>query len=364
MFTIRSSMNKGTLFISRAAVFSVALLAACDNDEPVAPKAAQVPTSAQPALYPIRTGGLRMTAVDDAGTLVSGDGTVFKVTDSQNNTVIVQDQLFPKDADPKKGVVVVMGLAAGVYNVCQSGWAEGYLLGTQPCVTANVAPGVVKDAGTFVNPRQPKVSISATAVGTGKLLGGGTFIIKDSLGMGINVVGDNGGPDYDKADGKFLVYLPNQGKYRVCVHTFPAGGMVPVAQLPYCSADFQVVYGQTFTVPPFVFNPQWSGTWGVTNGYQDANGYWPIGPSSFKVYNPVIHAWWDIVDNGWNDHDPTLGKIHMSFPNGGAFSVCEVTPPPNHWNAQPNCKTLNIVTAGLPASAGWFINPEKQVYMP
>ena len=361
MFTTRSSRKHRLLFIARAGLFSVALLAACDTDEGVAPKPAQVPTSAQPALYPVRTGGLRMTVVDDAGTLISGDGIAFKVTDSQNNTVTVHDNWFQEDSDLKKGIVVRMGLAPGLYNVCQTAWAQGYLLGTETCVTANVAAGVVKDAGTFVNPRKPKVVFSATAVGTGKPLGGGVFTIKDSLGMGINVVADNGGADYDKADGKFLVYLPGQGKYRVCVHTFPAVGIVPVAQLPYCSAEFQVVYGQTFTVPPFVFNPQWSGTWAVSNGYQDANGYYLIGPSSFKVYNPAIQAWWDIDDNGWNDHDPTLGKIHMSFPNGGTFSVCEVTPPPNHWNAQPNCKTLNIVTSGLPASAGVFINPEKQV---
>lgn len=361
MFTTHASRNRLKLFTCRVALVGVTVLAACDTDEPVAPSLTKVPTASQSAVIPIRTGAVRMTVVDDQGILVNNLGALFKVTDSQNNSWTVQDQLI-KDSDAKVGVLLLGGLVPGSYMVCDQAPPTGYLLGKQPCTTVVVTAGTIKDAGTFVNPRYPRVSFSAIDF-AGKLLGGAKFIIRDSVGTGINVVADNAVNDEDKADGKFKVVLPEQGKYTVCATQPPTAYHFPQGQFPYCKA-FQVAYGQTQTVPGFVFVLPYSGRWGVTDGSLDINNTFTlIGPSSFKVYNPQTLSWISIDDNGWNDEDPTLGKISLPLPNGGSFSVCEVVPPPNHWNAQPNCKTMTV-TLDVPAWAGWFVNPEKQVYMP
>lgn len=54
----------------------------------------------------------------------------------------------------------------------------------------------------------------------------------------------------------------------------------------------------------------------------------------------------------------------MKLSGAGTYSVCEVTPPANHWLPKPPCKTI-IVGYGTPAFVGWFITPEAQViYIP
>lgn len=361
MFIIRNSKQRVLAISTRAAFASVVLLAACDTDKSTAPVATQVPT-AQSALIPLRTtGALLMTVVDEQGSLVADWGATIKLTDGQNNTVTVQDQSI-KDGDPKAGRIVLAGLSAGVYTVCDSLPANYHLLGNNPCVTATVSPGVTKDGGQFVNPRVPKVSVSMVDVWN-KLHGGAWVSVADSLGAGQVVYDNFGGSDQDPASGVITAILQKVGKHKVCVIQNPTSyHMIPGNT--YC-ATFQAVAGQTTIIPPFVFTLPYVGRWGVTDGGLDINNNFTlIGPAKFTVYNPVTKGWIDIEDNGWNDEDPTLGKISMPVANAGSYSVCEVTPPTNHWNATPNCKTLTVVM-DVPTWLGYFINPQKQViYQP
>ena len=365
MFITSAAEVRRSARASRAALLGLALLAACDTDEPVAPSSVKVPDAAQPAVIPIRTGAVRITTVDEGGTLLPVNTLQYRVTDSQNISVDVWDN-GQKDSDPKVAVITLVGLNPGTYTVCQVSGPTGYLPSKPLCVAVTLPAGKVTDAPVFVMPRVPFVSISATDP-FNKLLGGAGFIIKDSLGKGINVVTDNlNFVDLDNALGKLKIQLPDQGKYSVCVNKNPPAYWMPAAEpQPYCKS-FQVAYGQTAIVPAFVFVYPYSGRWGVTDGGIDANNNPTlIGPAGFEVYNPMTKTWIHIDDNGFNDEDPTLGKISMPLLNGGSFSVCEVTPPVNHWNAQPNCKTLTIPGAASPGWAGWFLNPEKQViYIP
>ena len=360
MFTFRNSKDRAITIGMRSALLGVALLAACDTDKPIAPTTTNVPT-AQSALFPIRTGALRMTVVDDQGNLVTGWGATIKLTDSQNNIVTVQDQSM-KDGDPNVGRLVLAGLNPGLYTVCDSVPAADYLLGKNPCVTASVSAGVTKDGGTFVNPRRPHVVVSTIDIWN-KLHGGAWLAISDSLGAGQIVYDNFGGSDQDPVSGVIKAVVFDQGKHKVCVIQPPTSYHF-IPGNTYC-ATFQAVYGQTQTLAPFVFTLPYVGRWGVTDGGLDINNeYTKIGPSSFTVYNPKTLSWINIDDNGWNDEDKTLGKISMPVPNAGSYSVCEVTPPTNHWNATPNCKTMTVAM-DVPAWVGWFINPEKQViYQP
>ena len=345
---------------SRTGLLGVVALAACETDKTVAPKATEVP-AVQSALL-VRTGALRVTVVDDQGNLVKGFGAAIKFTDSQNNTVTLQDQTL-KDGDQTIGKLVVSGLTPGAYTVCDSVQASGYLLGKNPCVTAIVTAGVTKDAATFVNPRFPYLHVSNIDVWN-HLRGGAWLFVSDTLGQNGNVVYDNvAGVDVDPVGGVIKTPLFRDGKQKVCVIQPPTSyHFIPGNS--YC-ATFNATFGDTIQVAPFVFTLPYVGRWGVTDGGLDANNnYTLIGPAGFEVYNPKTKAWIHIDDNGWNDEDPTLGKISMPLLNAGSYSVCEVTPPVNHWNATPNCKTLTVAM-DVPTWLGWFINPEKQViYQP
>jgi hypothetical protein len=114
----------------------------------------------------------------------------------------------------------------------------------------------------------------------------------------------------------------------------------------------------TFTVYPTL-----SASWKVTDGSVDANNqYNLIGPSTFRVSFPGGSTA-NAVDNGNADYDPAVGRIAVQFPFAGNYTICEIVPPVNHWNAQQPCKQFTVV-AGVPVDLGYFINYEKQVFKP
>jgi hypothetical protein len=193
-------------------------------------------------------------------------------------------------------------------------------------------------------------------------VGGATFALQDSNATVIATFVDNAAPDIDPTPGKFEVKLPTEGVYQLCTVTPPAGYVYPGQQV-FCMGHL-VQHGQITTSPPYTVYPLFSAYWGVTDGTVDANFYPTlIGPSTFKVTSSGGAFTVNVVDNGLNDIDTTLGKLAVKLPAGGYYSVCEIVPPPNHWNAKPSCKRINV-TSGVPEWAEWFVNPEAQVIYP
>ena len=148
-------LSRRAISYSALAFASATMLVACDTVEPVAPTpAASTPTAASLAIRGGKANNtLTIHVVDENGDFVKTGIAQFLVQNTTTgNGFFVLDNNH-NDTDGKFGKLLVTGLVAGTYSVCQNNQAPvGYTLPKTPCQTAIVG-GIVTGKVTFVNPR-------------------------------------------------------------------------------------------------------------------------------------------------------------------------------------------------------------------
>jgi hypothetical protein len=354
MYVALPSMRRRAHRLSSLAVFSVALLAACDSDEPLAPTPATVPTDATPQLLPYKLGTLVLKLVDQSQNIVPqllpDVHAKFAITGPNNNTWLVTDDSLP-DTDPTPGMLVIKSLVPGAYKACEISTPFEFGVVGQSCLYTQVFAGATSGL-FFVHAKEAARQWSVMDEVSNYI--GGTVFQLDSTNVTMGQIADDDWPsDMDPGAGKFHLILKYEATYKVCLKQVPLGYMQLAGQDPCVVADVKMNTQEKF--PTFRVVPTYSMNWTVTDGLT------LIGPSTFKVSRGLNNFL--VVDNGVNDRDPALGKLAVALPEAGDYAVCETIPPVNHWNAQPACKRITVA-AGMPTSPGTFINPEKQVYSP
>ena len=348
--------------LSSIVLVGAAMLAACNTDQPVAPKPPEVPATAQPAVLPGNSGSLVIKLVDGANAIIPLTGAGFVVQGpSQTTWTIVDagpnDQQY--DADPTAGVILIKNMSPGQYKFCETLPPTGFGVVNPLCQTVGISVGTTSQ---LVFHHLPVAHIKwGVKDFAGNYIGGATFTL-DSNNVMVAKIGDGTVLDSDPAPGKFDVKIPFESKLKLCVTTPPAGYVFAANQATCVTKKIE--QGTVLDLGNFRVNPVYSAFWGVTNGFLDpVQGYYLIGPSTFNVTSSDQVYSYDVVDNSANDFDPVLGKIAVKFLKGGTWSVCETQPPVNHWNANPACKQISVAS-GVPADVGYFINYEKPVYYP
>jgi hypothetical protein len=356
MRTTPITFDRRSLRLASIALLGTAMLAACDTDEPIAPKATAVPAAAAPSLLPGKTGSVVIKLLDGANAIIPLTGAGFTVEGPGQTTWTIMDagpndQKYDKDSTA--GVILIKNMTPGQYTFCEKLPPAGFGVVNPSCQTTGVYAG--STSGLFFhNLPVAHVKWSVTDYAS-NFIGGAVFTL-DSNDVVIGPIGDGSVWDTDPAPGKFDVKIPFESYLKVCVTTPPAGYLFPVNQIT-CAAS-NIKQGTVTDFGQFYVNPVYSAYWKVADA-----AYTLIGPSSFQLASADGLYDFAVVDNSINDFDAALGKIAVKLPSGGYYSICETQPPLNHWNAQPSCKRISVAS-GEPASADYFINPEKQVYSP
>jgi hypothetical protein len=355
MYAALPSTRRRAHRLSALAVFSVALLAACDSDEPVAPKPAAVPTDAAPQLFPYKSGTLVLKLVDQNQNIVPQllpeVHARFAITGPNNNTWFVTDDSLP-DTDSTPGKLVLKSLVVGVYKACEIATPFDFGVVGQSCLYTQVFAGATTGLSFVHAPEAFRQWLVMDEVSN---YVGGTVFQLDSNNVTMGQIADDDWPfDMDPGAGSFHLILKYEATYKLCLKQVPPGYVQLAGQDPCVEANVKMNTQEKF--PTFRVVPTYSANWTVTDGIT------LIGPATFKISKGFFKGIGDIlvVDNGVNDRDPVLGKLAVALPAAGTYSVCETIPPANHWNAQPPCKSITVA-AGMPWSPGPFINPEKQV---
>lgn len=353
MYDALPSLNRRARRLSSLVLMGVALVAACDTDETVAPKPAAAPTipeAAQPQLLPGKTGSIAIKLFDQNKNLITGQYyTGFEIKSPSGKIWWANDNL-QNDADSTWGVLVLKSLVPGQYRVCATSMPYGYGVVGQTCRYPGVYAG--STTGAFFDYAPEAVFKWEVKDDGGNLIGGTTFRV-DSTNVQFQNVTDDTPPDVDPVSGQFTIPIRFEGTWTACLDQLPAGYVIAPNQPKCASRDVKMQTG--WHLGTFLIVPIYSANWTVTDGVT------AIGPSTFEVLSGAIKI--TVVDNGMNDYNPTLGKMAVKLPSAGPYSVCEIIPPVNHWNANPSCHRI-AVEDGVPASAGYFINYEKQVYYP
>jgi hypothetical protein len=354
MYVALPSMRRRTHRLASLAIFSVALLAACDSDKPLAPKPATVPTDATPQLLPYKTGTLVLKLVDQNQNIVPqllpDVHARFAITGPNNKTWVATDDSLP-DSDPTPGMLVLKALVPGVYKACEISTPFGFGVVGQSCLYTQVYSGSTSGLH-FVHAKEADRLWSVMDEVSNYV--GGTVFQLDSTNVTMGQIADDDWPsDMDPGTGRFHLILKYEATYKLCLKQVPPGYVQYAGQDPCVVTSVKMNTQEKF--PTFRVVPTYSANWTVTDGIT------LIGPSTFKVFKGL--GGFLVVDNGVNDRDPALGKLAVALPEAGEYSVCETIPPVNHWNAQPACKRITVA-AGIPMSPGTFVNPEKPVYVP
>jgi hypothetical protein len=360
MFSTLLALHSRARRISAISLVGTAMFAACDADEPIAPKAAQVPTAAAPGLR-TSTGSLVVKLVDGSNAIIPIDGAGFSVEGPGNTKSVIMDvgSYDNYDSDPTPGAILMKALSPGQYKLCEGLTPAGFGVQNPRCQTIGVTAGATS---TLTFHHLPIAHVKWTVTDYASNFIGGSVFTVDSNNVVIGKIGDGSVHDSDPAPGKFDVKIPAESYYKVCVTTPPAGYMFPVNQIECAAADIK--QGTVTNFGNFGVNPVYSAYWGVTDGSLDPSSQPTlIGPSTFKLASANGLFNFDVVDNSLNDFNPVLGKIAVKLPGGGYWSICETQPPFNHWNANPSCKRIDVAS-GIPASADYFVNGEKAVYYP
>jgi hypothetical protein len=336
--TLLSSDRRGLRFTSLA-LAGAAMLAACDNDQPLSPTSVPKPSAPSPALA--AKGGTLVIAIVDQNTKpVTTLTSQFTVANMSSGLGLFALDNGAGDTDPTVGSIRMTGLASAKYEVCQTVAPTDYLLPATACQTVIVG-GIVPAQLTFIDPTVPH-AVWTFRDGWNNIIPGGTVIGND--GTGPVVIADNSPLDLDPTPGRFDVKVPLNNGYTICPKTPPAGYVFMSGQ--YC-IGMPTSAGQTTDLLGFGVNPKASAWWYTT----DFNV--PVGPAEFSVTDASGNVVMKIVDDGQNDSWQALGKFYVTFPAPGDYLVCETTPPPNTMLADPACMKVSI-TLGVPAYIGLF----------
>ena len=220
METSLPSFDRRALRRASVAVASVALLAACSNDNPVEPTAARIPTSVQPTVQPNGLGTIRLSTVTtEANVKKLIGGAKFSIQGPRTSKTVSDNDA--NDMDPTWGKIKLMNLLPGTWNVCETVPPVGYVVFQLTCQQLTVnANGTTTAEFNHLVVAHAQFEVRNAA---NQLVGGATFTIRDATNTPIIVVKDNDAKDIALTAGFFTVRLPAAGSYWVCPTTAPAG---------------------------------------------------------------------------------------------------------------------------------------------
>jgi hypothetical protein len=354
------STNRRRQFGVCGALLAVSALAACDKSDPMSP--ALEPTTSQKALgYQIQPTVINLKTVDEKNAVVKWYGAEFEVKGPFGIDKIIDDN-GPEDSDPAYGQIKLVGFVDGQYNICEINVAMGFSFPpTGQCVTGYLGVGG-QLSFTFFNPRPPYLQWNATDDVGNRLGGASVFTVKDSLGKGWTITDNDPLSDSDPWAGGLQTSVSHPGTWTICETVAPAGYVKPAGQP--CK-NIVVAWGGIGFAGGFDNDLPYSLNFGVTEGVLDVNNnYVPLAGAKFTVAYQRGLSKFNVDDNGPNDYDPRPGRVAVKLTAAGAYTVCEVTAPANHWLPKPPCQTVTVGYAS-PAFVGWFITPQSQViYIP
>lgn len=337
--TLRS--GRRALRVSSLALLGAVALAACDNDQSVGPNPVpSVPTA--PSLAKASgTATLTITLVDQNGDPVKTLAAKFKVSSSAGGAGSLVVDNAPNDGNNNVGTILMKGLAAGSYEVCQTIAPTDYVLPATPCKTVIVG-GIVPGAVQFVDLTVARVKWRIADMLENRI---GGAVIKVHDGIGWSTIADNSTLDLDPAPGLFEVKAPN-GTYNICPKTAPTGY---VFMSPYC-IGMPAPHGQTTDFSGFGVNPEFSVYFAAAN-YDGL-----AGPTEYEIKAVGGNFAAKIVDEGVNDAwTGVLGRMWITLPAEGDYQICQTVAPPNTAIADPACKTVSV-KLGVLTDGGLFVS--------
>jgi uncharacterized surface anchored protein len=273
-------------------------------------------------------------------------GATFKVKGPANTTWTLTDNVLP-DGDPVSGQFKLAGLSPGSYEVCEIVAPPDYLLPELACHATMVYDGATTLVETFISKRKPTIVVWFQDLMKNPVVGA-TIIVKDSLGNQILIATDNAWQDHDATAGKIVVQLPAAMKGSMCMFTPPVGYIFGYPPDKLCM-PFALAGDMGAGFGPYPVLPIPSASWSLTNGSLGNLGYTVLGVpgATFKVTNPKLFSSIDVVDNGANDLDATVGKVLVKLPMAGTYNLCEVLPPVGYLSATPACRKVDVTSGGL-----------------
>ena len=217
--------------LSSIVLVGSAALAACNTDQPAAPKAPEIPDAAQPALLPQNSGSLVIKLVDGANAIIPLSGAGFVVEGIGKTTWTIMDagpndQKY--DADPAGGVILIKSMSPGQYKFCERIAPTGFGIVNPSCQTIGISVG---QTSQLVFHHLPVAHIKWSVKDyAGNYISGASFTL-DSNNVVVATIGDGTVLDSDPAPGKFDVKMPFESYWKLCVKTPPAGYVFPVNQI-------------------------------------------------------------------------------------------------------------------------------------
>ena len=337
-FTLRS--DRRALRASSLALAGAVMLAACDNDNALGPNpVASMPTT--PSLAKATgTQQLTITIVDQNASPITL-GARFKVTNSAGGPGSIVSDNANTDANAAVGTILLKGLAAGSYEVCQTIAPTDYVLPATPCKTVIVG-GIVAASVQFVDLTVARAKWRIVDFLENRI---GGAVIKVHDGASWSTIADNSAGDLDPAPGAFEVKAPN-GSYSICPKTPPAGW----AFMVQTCIGIPTPHGQTSDLSGFGVNPEYSVYFAAAN-YDGL-----AGPTEYEITAVSGNFAAKIVDDGANDRwTGVLGRMWIVLPAAGDYQICQTVAPPNTAIADPACRIVNV-SLGVLTDGGLFIS--------
>ena len=338
------------------ALAAATLLGACDSDRSLAPApTVTVPEAEQPVINASLAGSIEWAAyLSTNGQKLLSTGSTYRVTGYRSSIDVTDNG--PNDANPMLGRYKAAGLTPGAYQVCQTSVPSGSVLATPACHQLTVAAGKTT-TDEFVYKPAPIITFDMKDL-TGTRIGGGTVVLKDSLGNVVSTAKDNYWPDLDGIAGAFKLIVPGTGKFSMCPSAPPIGYSFWAQGLNLCKT-FSFNGGTVAQIGTVEVFPLPSVYWQVTDGTFGPNGYTLIGTGAYTVKIPNGSFAITVVDNNTNDMHPGVGKVFVKLPKIATYEICEVRPPTGYKAAQPACRLVSVVATDVePKWGGWFTNPK------
>jgi len=348
----RRSVRRAILTPTIAALAAVAVLGACQGDNPVAPvhSARAADSSAAKVLVQVRPGfSLIDWQLRDAVspyTLLAGGH--FHLSGPYNTNLDIVDNVTPNDQDPTTGKFSVKGLLPGAYTLCETVPPAKYMIPAAPgnCFAITVYAQSSTTLSPISNFHIPQLDWTVVDP-AGNWLYNATFKVYDSTNTAVTIA-DNDPKDLNWNLGRFLVEVPTNGVYKVC-ETVPTTGFALPAQpckTIYASGGIQLV-------GDFVSNPQYSLYINVTD-----NLLKPLGGASLVVKRDGYpNLDFSVTDNFSPDRDAKVGQMFVAVSGAGWYTVCQTDAPygfdPPSGSAV--CKST-YVNYGTPAGMGVFVD--------
>lgn len=335
-----------SLRVSSLVLAGSTLLAACDNDRPLSPTATPIPTTASLAKAGnAKVGALRITILDQNNALPTTLGSQFTVAPMGGGQTFFVVDNSPQDAHSLIGSVLVLGLPAGFYSVCQTVAPTDYVLPTSPsCQQYPIE--IVAGTSTLADASHIGFNILtaahlqwSVADMLNQQIGGAVFTA--TYLSGVDTIPDNSAKDLDKNPGRVEIKVADPSGVTVCPLTPPKHYMFPV---PLSSNCFGLMPppGQTTFLTNYIVNPEFSVFWYA----QDVNGM--AGPSTYEVTGGASGTFFaTITDGDASDMYPGMGKLWLQLPEAGDYLICQTVAPPKSQIANPTCQKITI-TFGNP----------------